>query len=130
MGHPEHIEQIQAALRRLLGEGGEGNFAVFFANREKNRYVQVAGARGGRRLWAEAVSNDYLPSAAQLDSAALGQLERQGWRPPGDGTENHSRSWDLAIDGDLSRLGEWLLGTLEQVYALEGAPLEIDLVLE
>ncbi|HUF85401.1 MAG TPA: hypothetical protein VMQ81_12510 [Acidimicrobiia bacterium] len=76
-------------------------------------YVQFAARPDG--LWAEAVSNAFLPEPAQLREADEERLEKSGWRAPdGSVSANFSTSWPAPAPS--AEAADLAVATLRQIY--------------
>jgi hypothetical protein len=128
----DHLTTLYEALRQLHAEGGHGNFVIFTAEHIESYYVQVAGSKGGDRLYAEAVSNDFLRPEFALTEDQIAHMRRLGWQLPQPGEEgNFFREWQAASDGDRLGVARFLLQTLTEVYGVpDDEPLDVNLVLE
>lgn len=128
----DNLERIVGALRRLTEEGGEGNFLILLADRRRNYYVQLAGARGVPTVRAEAVGNTFLDAPDALDPGQHARLLALGWQAPAPGeSDNYYRDFDARDDAQRRRIAEAVLRALTDVYAVPAnRELEIELTLE
>lgn len=127
----DHLTTIYEALQQLHAEGGHSNFVIFTATHIESYYVQVAGERGGPRLYAEAVSNDFLRPEFALTQTQIAHLLRLGWQRPAEGEGNFFREWQATSDGDRMAVARFLLQTLIEVYGIpDDEPLDVNVVLE
>jgi hypothetical protein len=115
----------------LHTEGGHSNFVIFTAEHIESYYVQVAGERGGPRLYAEAVSNDFLRPEFALTEAQIAHMRRLGWQLPEQGESNFFREWQATSDAHRRSVAQFLLQTLTEVYGVpDDEPLDVNVVLE
>ncbi len=127
----EHLTTIYEALQQLHREGGHSNFAIFTAEHIESYYVQVAGERGGPRLYAEAVSNDFLRLEFALTETQISRMRGLGWQLPEQGEGNFFREWQATSDAHRRSVAQFLLQTLTEVYGVPAdEPLDVNLVLE
>jgi hypothetical protein len=125
----DNLTRIATALRRVQEEGGEGNFVIFIADRERNCYVQFATERGNPVLRAEAVSNAFL-AGITLDAGAQAQLQALGWKAPETDTHsspNYFRQWRAVNDNDRQRIAREVMRTFS-VYGVDSnQPLTVEI---
>jgi hypothetical protein len=128
----QNIDDIVNSLRRIQTEGGNGNFAVFILDQQKNYYVQFSGSPDNTQLYAEAVSNEFIAAEGQLPLDYATQLNRLGWiSPEQGGSPNYSRTWTAENDAHRRSIADRVIETFMTVYGMQpGARLEFDLVLE
>lgn len=128
---PDNVARIMTYLQQIQEEGGSNNFVVFVANPEANYYIQFAGEVGQSKLYAEAVSNNFLEPKFKLNDAQISHLETLGWKaPPPDGM-NFFREWQADTEVDRQQIAQEVMRTLTEVYGV--APhqvLGVNLVLE
>ncbi len=123
-----HEQQLIQNLKRMLTEGGMGNFLIVSCG---DAYFQFAAGRGETQIYCEAVSNEYLPRGRQLSGEQSKQLQALGFEPPDEGTHNFSRNFAVAADSALSDLASRTLRILSTVYGCaESTALEFQLNLE
>ena len=127
----DHLTTIYEALRQLHSEGGHGNFVIFTAEHIESYYVQVTGSKDDTRLYAEAVSNDFLRPEFALTEQQIAQMQRLGWQLPERGEGNFCREWYTHLEADRLNVARFLLQTLTEVYGVpEDEPFDVNLVLE
>ena len=129
----DNVGKVKIALQALSEERGWGHFAIFYASREKNHYVQCAGERGKTTLHCEAVANDYLKPAFKLSESQLEQLRAIGWKPPIHGDPNYSnfhRDLEAANDESQLHLAREIMRTLEVYGFPPNKKLDLELNLE
>ncbi len=124
-------EELVTPLRRLFDEGGNYNFIVLVSAPDQNYYVQASGTRGGDSVWLEAVSNRFLDAAHCLDDDQVRLLQALGWQPPGEGSTNFHREWNLSANSELVVVAGFLKQTLVEVYGMSpGGQVQVELGLE
>jgi hypothetical protein len=119
-------ETLVEHLRKLTAEGGADNRLVVAS---RDYYMVFAGKRGDPELLAEAVTNFYLPRAAELTSGRRDQIARRRFteRP---GRNNLYRSVRPQTDAELRSFADEVLEIFSKAYAVEpGEPAELDLQL-
>lgn len=129
----DHLTTIYEALQQLHREGGHSNFVIFTAEHIESYYVQVAGERGGPRLYAEAVSNDFLRPEFALTQNQIARMRALGWQLPlpEQGEGNFFREWQADLDADRLKVAQFILQTLTEVYGVPAdEPFDVNLVLE
>ena len=127
----DHLTTIYEALQQLHREGGHGNFVIFTAEHIESYYVQVTGSKGADRLYAEAVSNDFLRPEFALTQTQISRMRGLGWQLPEHGEGNFFREWQTTSDADRLGVARFLLQTLTEVYRVpEAEPFDVNLVLE
>ena len=127
----DHLTTIYEALQQLHREGGHSNFVIFTAEHIESYYVQVAGERGGPRLYAEAVSNDFLRPEFALTPKQIAHMRQLGWQLPEQGEGNFFREWQARFDADRRQVAQFILQTLTEVYGVPAnEPFDVNLVLE
>lgn len=120
-----------AVLRRLVEEGGDNNFAIFWGDRERDYYAQVAATRGEPTLYGEAVGNSSLKKKYQFDESRTIQMEFIGWKRPGGGEPNFWRNWSPASDEERDAVAGMILRTLTEMYGVgREQEIEVELNLE
>lgn len=70
---------ISHALKRVLTEGGRGNFVIVDADASRNYYAQFVTELGSRRIYGEVVGNKNLKREHHLGRSAIRHLEELGW---------------------------------------------------
>jgi hypothetical protein len=127
----DNLKTIINSLKRIQKEGGAGNFVIFTADANKNYYIQFAGEAGSSKLYAEAVSNNYLPPQFRLGEKQIIQLQSIGWNtPPPDGV-NFYREWHAKTDEDRLIIAQEIMHTFVEVYGLNpNQSLNVELVLD
>lgn len=113
-------------LRQLTDAGGADNRLVVAS---RDYYMVFAGRRGEPELLAEAVSNFYLPRAAELTPGRNSVLTQHRFseRP---GRNNVYRGVHLRSADDFSTLATEVLEIFARAYGVEsGEPAEFDLQL-
>lgn len=127
----DHLTTISEALRQLHLEGGHSNFVIFTAEHIESYYVQVGGERGGPRLYAEAVSNDFLRPEFALTPKQIAHMQALGWQLPEHGEGNFYREWQAHFDADRQQVAQLILQTLTEVYGVPAnEAFDVNLVLE
>lgn len=119
---------IAQNLRKIQKEGGEGNFVIFTANPAANYFIQVAGAKGDDRVYAEAASNQVIAADAQLSAEQTELLQVLGWKSPADEAVNYHRTWQVSTHDARLMAAQAIMRTFVEVYALDAAhALAVDL---
>lgn len=116
------MARIEAALRRITSEGGDGNFVIVTAG---EYYVQFAGEPGADEVHMEAVGNEYLEGDLALDEEQERALTEMGFtvESPGNWT------MDLPVDPDnLRELAATAVAVLRDIYGVN--PVGIELTME
>jgi len=112
------VDDIVDELRRLLTEGGDGNYLVLSSD---VYYVQFTGQPGDTGLHCEAVSDVFLPDDRALSEQGRTRMEALGFRQESSG-ENFHRTFDVASDEALRHIAGTALSIFEQVYGCGPAP--------
>lgn len=113
----DNLVTIVNSLKRIQTEGGSGNFVVLNISTPKNYYIQFTGESGKSKLYAEAVSNNYLQPEFVLSEKQIAQLQSIGWcSPPVDG--NFYQEWQARNDEDRELIAEVVMLTFTEVYGL------------
>jgi len=122
------VESILDVLYRLQTEGGDGNFAIFTVNEEKNYYLQVSAQAGATQLYCEAVGDAYLKPENKLNPEQYLGLIRYGWvRTAG----NYTFIEEVHSPETRQSLADFIHKTLTTVYGLNPqAELDVELILE
>jgi len=126
----ESRDIIAEAIRSILEEGGDGNFAIVKADEAKNYYAQFAAARGEDGIYAEVVGNDFLSRDSSLTVSQLDELSNRGWKPSESG--NLSREWDqLSSEEDRLKVADHIISIFEDVYEVSiDKKISVDVTLE
>jgi len=103
-------------LRQICEEGGQGNFAIFEADKKRNYYVQVAGSCGKPEVHGEAASNNVLTPQDALDEQQIDLLASLGWHPPSPNDFNFYQVWVASSKDAYQRVAYGILQTLIEVY--------------
>jgi hypothetical protein len=114
--------RIEAALRRITTEGGDGNFVIVTTG---GYYVQFAGEPGASEIHMEAVGNAYLDGDAMLSPDQERALSELGFAtdPPSNWT------LDSPVNPDsLRELAALAVAILRDVYG--ASSVEIELTIE
>ncbi len=119
-------QQLVHNLKRMLNEGGDGNFLIVSCG---DAYVQFAAKRGDTQIYCEAVSNEYLPRNKQLSDHQIAQLQQLGFDTSSD-TENFSCTLAVADETSLASIAHFVVSILTDVYGCTDAKLEFELNLE
>jgi len=115
----QHLEQLTQA-------GGADNRLVVAS---RDYYMVFHGKRGAPELVGEAVSNFYLPRAAELTPGRLGLLAARGYRERAS-RNNLYRSLRLEDDASRRRYAEEVLEVFAGAYGVErGEAAEFELQL-
>lgn len=117
------------SLKQVQEEGGQANAVIFTADPERNYYVQFAGAKGQPELYAEAVSNQYIPQAYALSDEQSAQLEAMGWslQPGG----NYIREFEASSDDERMAIAKEVLRVFVEVYGVSAdAYIDANLILQ
>ncbi|MBI4862690.1 MAG: hypothetical protein HY815_20880 [Candidatus Riflebacteria bacterium] len=127
----DNLERIAEALRRIMTEGGEGNFAIMTADERRNYYIQFASECGSTSLFGEAVSNESLTTGNALGPRQEQRLEELSWLPPEDNCTNYHREWTEDHDDGVRALAGTVMQTFREVYGIPPEqPIEIELNLD
>ena len=105
-----NLETIAVSLKRIQNEGGSGNFIIFTIPTKAHYYIQFAGEAGDSRLYAEAVSNNYLTPKFALSKDQMIQLQSAGWHPPSADKGNFYQEWQARTDEDRIAIAKEILG--------------------
>ncbi len=126
-----NLERIAASLKRIQNEGGSGNFVIFTIPAKAYYYIQFAGEVGDARLYAEAVSNNYLTPKFALDKDQMTQLQSVGWHSPSTDKVNFYQEWQARTDEDRIAIAQEILDVFTEVYGLiPDRSLNVELVLD
>ena len=114
-----HLEQLSTA-------GGADNRLVVAS---RDYYMVFHGKRGALELMGEAVSNFYLPRAAELTPGRLGQLAARGFRERPN-RNNLYRTLRPQGPGDLRAFAEDIMQVFAGAYGVDaGEAAEFELQL-
>lgn len=128
-----NLDPVVTTLRRIMQEGGDGNFAVFQADATRNCFIQVAAGAGADSLYLEAASDKYLQAGFRLPAAAKQRLAELGWQLAEEQFGgNYTKIWDNVGDDAARRLVAMeILAILTEVYGCAaGDVLDVRVVLE
>ena len=128
-----NLEPVVSTLRRIMQEGGEGNFAVFQADPTRNCFIQVASGAGADSLYLEAVSDKYLQAGFRLSETGKQRLSQLGWAlAEGQFGGNYTKIWNNVGDDAARRLVAMeILTILSEVYGCAAdMVLDVRVVLE
>ena len=128
-----NLEPVVATLRRIMQEGGDGNFAVFQADATRNCFIQVASGAGADSLYLEAVSDKYLQAGFRLSAAGRQRLVELGWQLAAEQSGgNYTKIWENVEDDAARRVVALeILAILTEVYGCAaGDVLDVRVVLE
>ena len=123
----EQKEAIIDAFEEVTQQGGHGNFLIINIDEEKTYYIQFSTEKDSGDIYAEVVSNAFIPGPYQLTDAKLKLLQEAGWSAPEHEMANFSRSYSFepeAIDFDL--LCEHIDYVASQIFETE-LPDELEL---
>jgi hypothetical protein len=116
----DNLSEITTALKRIQMEGSDKSYAIFFANEQKNYFVQVIGSKSVPLLHTEAVSNKYLEQDFTLKTDQINTLKSMGWNLPSKdlkkNSPNYFRNWEASTDDARLMVAKNLLMTLINVY--------------
>lgn len=112
------VDDIVDDLRRLLTEGGDGNYLVLSSD---VYYVQFAGQPGDTGLHCEAVSDIFLPEDRALSRSGRDRLEALGFAQDSP-EENFHRVFDVTSEEALRQIVEKAVSIFEQVYGCGPKP--------
>jgi len=119
-------EALVQHLEQLTQTGGADNRLVVTS---RDYYMIFHGKRGAPELVGEAVSNFYLPRAAELTPGRLGQLTARGYRERPN-RNNLYRSLRVQDTAELRSYADEVLELFARAYGVEaGEPAEFDLQL-
>lgn len=116
-------------LKRILNDGGSGNFIVM-EEPVTGYYVQVAAGKGDRTMHLEAVGNEYLPDDRQLADTQETALTRLGWNRPGGDLRNFSQDRQSSTDQQLQDIMDMIITTFQEVYRVDFGAVNITVTLE
>jgi hypothetical protein len=120
-------DELIRQLRRILTEGGSGNFLIAAAG---HAFVQFAAERGSPHLHMEVTANASLPPQRRLDADALRRLERMGFLMR-EGSAHYSRAVEVEDEATLAHLAHQTVMILESIYGCDPRdPLAIDCELQ
>ena len=123
----DRLTLITSALQRIQEKGGRENFVIFTSDIKKNYYIQFLGKVGQPTLYAEAVSNQFLPAGAALTDEQMRHLRELGWQPPNRDTPNFHRQWEAPDEVACQEIARQVLQAFEMVYGFtSGQPLSVD----
>jgi hypothetical protein len=124
------LTALHDTIARLVREGGGNNFVVISPRGNDRVYVQLMSGLGSNEIYAEAVSNWYLPPGEELSNEQIDTLERLGWEEP-ETEGNYSYTWRLSTEDVVWNVAEHALQTLREVFGVADAlDLEVTLSLE
>ena len=132
----ENLRIIVSSIRQIQEEGGNMNFVIFHAHKEKNYYIQIAAGYGNPVLYVEAVGNDVLSLENRLNNDKISILKSNGWNPPGGEftTENFYRDdydWVALDDEDRLIIAKEILHTFIEVYGFSSnQKIDVEVTLE
>ena len=90
-------ESIIRALYRITHEGGDGNFVIISVHEKSSYYVQFIADNGGKDLYGEAVSNEYLRMEEHLSPDRYELLRSLGWEGPDfENSGNFKQEWSAS----------------------------------
>jgi hypothetical protein len=128
VGTPQALRAPHEAIRTGLDMVVDcsAEFAIFHADKARNRYVQAITDRDGQ-LRIEAVSNPNLRSGSKLNGRAVARLAELGWEAPIAPSDNFWMSLRAESTADIERAADVLLQTLHDVYGLpsDGRPIAL-----
>ncbi len=113
-GYGENEDTLVYNLRRLLTEGGRGNYLVASVG---DVYVQFAANRGEQQIYCEAVSNQFLPPSLRLNEAKISQLRSLGFEI-GRGSPNFSRTFYIVDSQELREIARTALSLFSGIYGI------------
>lgn len=113
-GYGDNEDTLVYNLRRLLTEGGTGNYLVVSTG---DVYVQFAATRGEQQIYCEAVSNQFLPQSMRLSEDKISQLRGLGFEI-GRGSPNFSRTFYIVDSQELREIARTGLSVLSDVYGI------------
>jgi|GEM_PF-260012 len=113
-GHEDNEDALVYNLRRLLTEGGAGNYLVASVG---DVYVQFSASRGEQQIYCEAVSNQFLPRNLQLSEDKISQLRGLGFEIGRD-SPNFSRTCYIVDSQELREIARTALSILSDVYGI------------
>jgi hypothetical protein len=117
--------EIVEALQRLVEDGiSAGTYVILEGDPGRSYYIQFA--LDGGRLYCEAVSNQYLEPANQLDEEQLRTLENLGWREPEHDCQNWFRTFRPTRDEEFQEIVDLVHRAFAEIYAIAAdTPLEM-----
>lgn len=135
----DSLPVIVASLKQVQSEGQPiENFVIFFADIEKNYYIQVAPESDASpyspnvdeySLYAEAVGNAVLDSRFRLHTTQIEKLREFGWKESSL-TPNFYQTWHAETDDERLLIAQTIIGTFVDVYGvLPGQRLEGQVVI-
>jgi len=111
------LNEIVTSLRRILNEGGKNNFVIFESDKNKNYYIQFAGAPTyPSSLHAEAVGNGVLLPEFKLNENKIILLKSLGWNLPDGSNSNFYREYKVINDNSLIGIANDVIRTFVDVY--------------
>lgn len=113
-GYGDNEDTLVYNLRRLLTEGGTGNYLVVSVGEV---YVQFAASRGEQQIYCEAVSNQFLPPSMRLNEDRISQMRSLGFEI-GRGSPNFSRTFYIVDSQELREIARTGLSVLSDVYGI------------
>ena len=121
----DNLSEIATALKRIQMEGSDKSYAIFFADKQKNYFVQVAGSSNIPLLYTEAVGNQYLESNYKLQANQMDMLNSLGWHSSSKvlkhNSPNYFRKWEASTDNMRLIVANNLLDTLVKVYGFDNS---------
>ncbi len=119
-------ETLVQHLEQLSQSGGADNRLIVAS---RDYYMIFHGKRGAPELIGEAVSNFYLPRAAELTPGRLGQLSARGYRERPN-RNNLYRSLKVQDGAELRTFADEVMDLFARAYGVEaGEAAEFDLQL-
>ncbi len=123
----DSLPVIVASLKQVQFEGQPiENFVIFFADIEKNYYIQVAPESDASpyspnvdeySLCAEAVGNEVLDSRFKLHTTQIEKLSEFGWKES-PLTPNFYQTWHIETDDERILIAQIIIGTFVDVYGV------------
>lgn len=117
-------QALNDALEWMQGERDEGDPRYVIVQAVAGYYVQFANTEGRTGVYAEAVSNEYLPEDKRLTPQQESELVQRGWFSPADTATNFNRTW-VGPEARTSAAVE-ARQTFRAVYGVEEPSLTIE----
>lgn len=123
------IDKISHSLKRLISEGGDGNYAIFLINSEKNYYMQAKAEKGDNKIYVEIVGNSYLAHKDRLTQNKINLIMELGWE--GKKEENFGRFFEVVPADKFDHAINAIAMILEVVFGVKSEKdIKIELALE
>jgi len=115
-GNIYSADDIIEALKRIVNEGGDGNFLIIEGGKY---YLQFLGQKGSNDLYCEAVGD--IDPIKRLSDHQISMLISNGWNKPDipSGNLNYSRELTINDDNDFREIAGMTFKVFKEVYELD-----------